>query len=223
MAATPPPLPLVSRDVELAHLHAMLTATAAGTGGCTVVTGPPGIGKTRLVDAAVREAATLGIATAAGKAKELDRIAPLATLMGTLRRTAPDTLDLDPLRGHEGDRFWYIDRIGELLEVYVAKQPLLIAIDDAQWADEFSVLALRVLVPALSSSPLRWVFARRPVPTPSPAQDTLDWLVADGADEIRPGLLGEAAVAQLKIGLLLANAFKGLAQETSRTAPKPAA
>ena len=30
------------------------------------------------------------------------------------------------------------------------------------------------------------------------------------------------AVALLKIGILFANAFKGLAQETSRTAPKPA-
>jgi len=46
-------------------------------------------------------------------------------------------------------RLWYIDRIAEALEHYTADTPIVVVIDDAQWTDEFSVLALRVLVHTL--------------------------------------------------------------------------
>ncbi len=189
-------LPLVSRDREVAALRAALAATAAGTGGCLVLTGPAGIGKTRLVDLAVAEAAGAGIAVAPGRATELDRVAPLTTLVTALQRCRPDVIDLSDLREHDADRFWYIDRLGQILEDFVAKRPLLVAIDDAQWADEFSVLALRSLVPALASSPLRWLFARRSVP-PSAVQDTIDWLIEESAEQVHLGPLDDEGVSQL--------------------------
>src|SRR5262249_22535509 len=77
-----------------------------------------------------------------------------------------------------------------------ARQPLLVAIDDAQWMDEFSGLAFRVLVPALASSPVLWLFARRVEPSPSVGQEIIDRLLGDGAREIDLQPLDDNAVAR---------------------------
>ncbi len=187
----------MGRDREASDLRDRLAATVAGAGGCVVVTGPPGIGKTRLLAEARRSATELGLAVAPGRALELDRAAPLTTLLTALRATAPVPIDLPELREPPADRLWFVDRLAEALEEYVADRPLLVIIDDAHWTDELSALALRVLVPRLASSPLRWVLARRPVPAPSPAQDTIDWLVEEGAHEIRLGKLDDGSVKAL--------------------------
>jgi ATP/maltotriose-dependent transcriptional regulator MalT len=176
----------------------MLAATAAGSGGCTVVTGPPGMGKTCLLDATADEAVALGLAVAPGRAAELDRVAPLTTVASALQRAVPAPVDLSALRHHESERFWYIDRLGEALETYAADRPLVAVIDDAQWADEFSALALRVLVRQLSSAPVHWLLARRPVPAGSAGQQTVDWLLQqDAAAELTLGPLDEEAVVEL--------------------------
>src|SRR5262249_52514346 len=70
-----------------------------------------------------------------------------------------------------------------------------VAVDDTHWCDELSALALRLLVPRLSPSPLRWLLARRPVPTGAPGQDTVNWLIEQGTDQIELGPLDEDAVA----------------------------
>jgi ATP/maltotriose-dependent transcriptional regulator MalT len=193
---------LVGRDGILAELRAVLAATAAGTGGCLVVTGAPGIGKTRLLTAAAQQADALGLAVAAAGAAELDRVAPMRTLASALRAARPAPIDLSGLQTDPNSRFSQIDRIGEALEEYTADRPLLVIIDDAQWTDELSVLALRVLVPILSSAPVRWLLARRPVPARSPAQETIDWLIKEGAEEICLHPLDEPAVRQLCSNIL---------------------
>jgi len=43
----------VGRAKELAALRDMLTDARSGSGGCVLVSGPPGIGKTRLTQEAV--------------------------------------------------------------------------------------------------------------------------------------------------------------------------
>jgi DNA-binding CsgD family transcriptional regulator/tetratricopeptide (TPR) repeat protein len=189
---------LVGRGDEMTTLSSAVTATAAGVGSCAVVTGAPGIGKTRLLGTSMDAARAMGLAVAPGQAAELDRVAPLTTVVSALQRTVPVPVDLSSLRHHEGDRFWYIDRLAEALEKYAAECPLLAVIDDAQWADEFSALALRVLVPELSSAPVHWLLARRPVPAGSAGQQTVDWLIEQGfAAEMRLEPLDEEAVVQL--------------------------
>jgi len=189
---------LVGRHAERAALRSVLDATLAGTGGCTIVTGVAGMGKTALVDVALTEALALGLAVAPGRAVELDRVAPLTTIVSSLQRAVPVPVDLSGLRDHEGDPFWYIDRLGEALESYGAERPLLAVIDDAQWADEFSALALRVLVSELSSAAVHWLLARRPVPAGSAGQRTIDWLIdQDAAAELRLDPLDEDSVVLL--------------------------
>jgi DNA-binding CsgD family transcriptional regulator/tetratricopeptide (TPR) repeat protein len=187
---------LVGRDPELAVLHGMLHATASGTGGAAVLTGAPGIGKTRLLVDVQEYAERLGLAVAPGRAIELDRAAPLQSLLSALRSAEP-RIDLSRLREHSGDRLWYVDRLGDTLEEYLTQRGMLVLVDDAHWCDELSALALRVLVPRLASSPLRWLLARRPVPATSPGQDAVGWLVAEGAAEIQLGPLDDDAVKAL--------------------------
>jgi adenylate cyclase len=47
--------PFVGRETELEEIGRLLSATGAGAGATVLVTGPPGIGKTRLLDEARRQ------------------------------------------------------------------------------------------------------------------------------------------------------------------------
>ncbi len=193
---------LVGRDDDLRKLEGIVRATADGTGGSVVVEGPAGIGKSRLLATAMAEAGRLGMVVAAGQATELDRAAPLSTLMTSLRYGGPPELGVAALARQEGSRFCLVDRLGEMIEDYVRMRPLVIALDDAHWADELTALALRILIPALSSSPALWLLARRPVPSRSPAQDAIDWLLEDGSAQLRLDPLADDAVAKLCADLL---------------------
>jgi DNA-binding CsgD family transcriptional regulator len=195
-------MPIIGRDRELTLLREAVAATGEGAGGCLIVTGQPGIGKTSLLTEIGAHARGMDLAVGASHATELDQVAPLTTLRAALRQAGPPPVDLARLGGHEGDRFWYVERLTEALEDYAAERPLLVVIDDAQWTDELSLLAMRVLIPALSSSPVRWLLARRPVPTRSAAQETIDWLVGQGAEELVLGPLDDRSVRGLCAAVL---------------------
>ncbi|MBC3842475.1 ATP-binding protein [Streptacidiphilus sp. 4-A2] len=149
--------PLVGRERELARIRKALDNTdnaMGGAGECLIIEGAPGIGKSRLLAAATAYATELGMATAVGQATELDHVAPLSTLLSPLTNGSPPVIDkFDQLGDPAASQFWLIDQLGERLERHVARRPLLIAIDNVQWADELSALALRLLVPSLASSP----------------------------------------------------------------------
>ena len=213
--------PLFGREPEQRALTEALTRTRAGTGGCVVLTGPPGIGKSRLLRFAADRGGELGLAVAAGAATELDRVSPLATLVGALQTAQPDAIDLTGMKGQEETSYWFIDRLGEALEAYAAKRPLLIIVDDVQWADELSALALRVLVPMSASSPVRWLLARRSVPARSATQDVLDSLVRDGAAELKLPPLAAPAVEQLCSHVLGATADNTVLALASRAFGNP--
>ena len=64
--------PLVGRDPELAHLRRLWRRARAGAGASVVITGPPGIGKTRLVQELAEEVRRDGGAVAYGQLEEFD-------------------------------------------------------------------------------------------------------------------------------------------------------
>ncbi|GAA3396036.1 ATP-binding protein [Cryptosporangium minutisporangium] len=189
--------PPVGRERELEALRHALVDTAGGTGGCLVLSGPAGIGKSHLLRAAVQMAAERSMAVASRRAFELDRAVPLITLATALRRSEPATDAFDWLSDDADPHYGILERLGAVLETRAAVAPLVVAIDDAHWIDEFSALAIRQLVPALASSPVRWLFARRPEPADTPGQHVLHWLVREGAEELTLGRLSDAAVGEL--------------------------
>ncbi|WP_433831171.1 ATP-binding protein [Actinoplanes sp. CA-015351] len=201
----PRPFPLVGRDDALTVLDGALTAAEASEGGCVVIDGPAGIGKTRLLTAATTAAGTRGIAVAAGRATELDRVAPLTTLLAALRGSEPAVLDESRMAGltrHQDAKFWVLDQLCERLERYCRNRSLVIAVDDVQWVDELTALALRVMVPALRSVPLLWLLSRRSQTARTPAAATVDWLIGEGAQVINLQPLGPSPTAELCANVL---------------------
>lgn len=193
--------PFVGRVTELRELREDLAAVSRGIGGCAVVEGPPGIGKSRLLATVAMEARELGVAVSGARATELDRVAPLSTFLAMLRDGDPPVLNSSDLPGFAGQseasRFLLIDHLGELLEEYAAERPMLIAMDDLQWADEFTALMLRILVPRLGSSAALWLLARRHQPGHDSAGEALDRLIEEGARRIRLDPLSAVAVREM--------------------------
>ncbi|MFI9839595.1 ATP-binding protein [Nonomuraea sp. NPDC051941] len=180
---------LVGRTDALGVVGGVL---AAGSG-CVVVEGPAGIGKSRLLEEAAARARVRGTAVVLGRATELDRVAPLSTLL------RPLTSDGGPLGpGFGGDGFRVIERVGEVVERFTRTRPLAIVLDDVQWADELTCLALRQLVPGLAGSPVVWLLGRRPLPR----QEAVDRLIEEGARRVPLPPLGPEEAAELGARLL---------------------
>ena len=134
------------------------------------------------------------------EAFKLDLAAPLVTLAGRAAHlSAGDGRVRVALRAvrttRTSTRPW--NGCAPSLENFAARQPLLIILDDAHWMDELSALAVRELVPALASSPVRWLFAGRPVSPDTPGRQTLAWLARAGSETIHLDVLDDAATTAL--------------------------
>src|SRR5690349_16304131 len=79
---------LIGRDRELAALAAWLDAAAAGTGTVALVTGEPGIGKTRFLEEAAGRARERGFTVAWGRAWEDSSAPPYWPWIEALRELA---------------------------------------------------------------------------------------------------------------------------------------
>src|SRR5690349_18219923 len=81
---------LIGRDEELAAMRAVLDAASGPV--AVVLTGPGGIGKSRLLNAVAEEVARRGWTVVAGAADPLERQIPFAALVRTVGRfsASPD-------------------------------------------------------------------------------------------------------------------------------------
>ncbi|SHN26329.1 helix-turn-helix transcriptional regulator [Actinacidiphila paucisporea] len=189
--------PLVGREHVLSEVGSHLDATLEGFGGCIVIEGPVGTGKTHLLKAAALEGAERGLTVVAGRANGTDEPVSIHLLINLLRHVISGEADFDDLVQPDKNPFWLIDRIGELVENVARRHPLMIVLDDVQRIDDVSGLALRGLVRSLASSPVLWLLARRPCPSRSLAQHAVSWLVDHAAVRLHLGALDDEAVAEL--------------------------
>jgi DNA-binding CsgD family transcriptional regulator len=147
-----------------AAMPALRRAARHGQSGIVVVTGEAGIGKTAVLDAIGAQATGMGFRTGVGKADEIGRISPGAPVLLALRSGPRPLLDgsalaeLDDLTDHP---LVLVDRAAARLEQAASVAPVLIVVDDVQWADPLSRLALRVLPDRLAGNPVVWLFATR--------------------------------------------------------------
>ncbi len=198
---------LRGRDAESAALGRLLGAARSGESAALVVRGEPGIGKTALLDYAIDSAPDLRLLRAVGVQSEIElAFAGLhqlcAPMLGRLDRLpSPQCQALSVAFGLSGgeppDRFVVSLAALGLLSDAAEEQPLLCAVDDAQWLDEESALALAFVARRLFAESVAIVFVTR---ERSEVLSGLPELVLDGldADDARsllasglPGLIDE--------------------------------
>jgi tetratricopeptide (TPR) repeat protein len=167
---------LVGRDHELEILLSGLEGLKAGRGSFFLLSGEPGIGKTRLSDELAARAADWGAKVAWGAAwdgggapafwpwiqavralrselREPDE--RLRRDLGPLWDDADDATENNP-GAHDLDllRFRRFDALRALLQAAAAQRPLVLVLEDLHAADRTSLLALQFVARALRALPV---------------------------------------------------------------------
>ena len=203
---------LRGRDDAMSRaLAASSRAARTGQGALIAITGEPGIGKSAVLGAVAAQAGRTGFIVGFGKAEQGDQIAPGAPLLVSLRSGPHPLLPGDAFASLAllyDKPLWLVDRISALLEELAAGAPVLIAIDDVQWADRLTRFALRVLPARLAGSPVVWVVASRSAP------DTV-------LEEVVAGTDGATTVARIALGPLTPADIDDIAADRLGTVPSP--
>ena len=123
------------------------------------------MGKSRLLAEVASRGRSAGIAVGSGAAEPGGRVVELAALLSTLFDGPSPLLDRRELTGlpsQPEQRYWLLRELEALLERAALASPLLICVDDVQWADSGTAAALRTLPGQLAGLPIAWVIAVRP-------------------------------------------------------------
>ena len=187
------------REPERRLVRDLLRRAQQGVGGVLLVEGEPGIGKSLLLHEAVGEAARQGFSLAAGAADQLGRALPFFALRAALGEPFARLTAVDPGRDLSDVPGWWISQMHAYLEQRANATPVLVCLDDLQWANPATLAALRTLPRDLNRHAIAWVLAR----TSTPQQDTeylFRLLEADGATRITLGPLDDDAVAAVLTG-----------------------
>ncbi|WP_432840949.1 AAA family ATPase [Dactylosporangium sp. CA-092794] len=191
--------PLRGRDAERAVLVGRLDALADGHGGVVVVEGVAGSGKSSLL----AEAAALGcgrglrVFSAAGQVAWLE--VTMSVLLEALTATDRPPVDVAALRrlAERGEsEFWLLQELSEGLEQATLEAPVIVVLDDLQWADTASVRAVGALARRLAADAVLWLLALRSG-APAPVRAVVDELRGLGADVVRLEPLDPRAVEEV--------------------------
>ncbi|HEY3518408.1 MAG TPA: AAA family ATPase [Gammaproteobacteria bacterium] len=181
--------PFVGRGKEIDLLVGLLAGIGAGTGRVALIEGEPGIGKSRLTRELARQARARGAATLATKCYEIEAAMPYqpvieivtqaleltptaalhqlppvslaeiaALVPGVAQRVVVPVLSADLPEARQARLF---RAIAEQLEVLAATRPLLVIVDDLQWADDASAQFLHYLARHTAGLPMLIVYAYR--------------------------------------------------------------
>jgi DNA-binding SARP family transcriptional activator len=202
------PRPFVGRERELRELLDGLEESLAGEGRLFLISGEPGIGKSRLVDQLTRRARARGAEVLVGRCWEAGG-APaywpwVQALRTYVRERDPELLrrqlgrgaadlaqilpELNELYGDlpsphasdpEGARFRLFEATSSLLGAASRVQPLVLALDDLHAADAPSLLLLQFLAGTLADTRLLVIGAYRDV------DPSLREPLAEAVDELR--------------------------------------
>jgi DNA-binding CsgD family transcriptional regulator len=191
---------LQDRREEREVLGRLLEAVRGGQSRVLVVSGEPGIGKTALLQSAIWSASGFRVMRAVGVESEMELAfaalqqlcAPLIDRLDRLPGPQQDALAVAfGLRaGEPPDRFLVGLAVLSLLADAAEEQPLLCLVDDAQWLDRASALALVFVARRLLAESVALVVATR---NPGDALTGLPKLVVEGLpDGDARALLGSA-------------------------------
>jgi DNA-binding NarL/FixJ family response regulator len=162
---------LVGRVVEQARVRELVHDVAAGRGRSVLVEGEPGIGKSSLIEAGIEGATELGCRVLRGAADEFSGRFPLRVLLDCF--AAGGVGDMAALaRGDWGGvvsgsydpTLEAMERLLDVVDKLCTDAPLVLAVDDLQWADEPSLTVWGQLSRSVSQLPLLLLAVSRPAP-----------------------------------------------------------
>ena len=152
----PPEVPMVGREAEHARLAAAYRRAASGLPELTVVSGEPGIGKTRLVTEFARWAEAKGADVVAMRAFPSGRrlaYQPLAAVMAEVF-AGPAASRAGAGGPGDGDARLF-DAAGRFLAGRALRAPVLLVVDDLAWVDPDSLELLAFVAASLGRSRAR--------------------------------------------------------------------
>lgn len=173
----------VGRDHELALIERAVLHALEGRGSTVLVSGEAGIGKSRLAQEASSIAERMGLKSFFGRFHELESnlaylpftrilaevasgpVGPELTRLLSMAKPVHRGPTGPSIPGDEtGDREQLNQEVWDCLSEASLRHPLLLVLDDVQWADSSSLSLLEFILPRVRSVPLAVLLLRR---TPS--------------------------------------------------------
>ncbi len=215
----------VGRDADLARLKTVVQGVVLGRGRVVRVEGEPGIGKTSLVSAALEDSEAAGCTTVYAEASERSQRLPLHLLFEcfdiSFESTDERHAEIAALLRHDvnsaaidfGD---LTSRASEhllaLIDELCAAAPVILVVDDIQWADEASLRVLQHLAQTVKQRRLLLVTICRSVQEPTGSSDLRHPELSREATVISLTSLTEPETSELVRGMVSAQAGPRLLQ-----------
>ncbi|KZB88013.1 BTAD domain-containing putative transcriptional regulator [Amycolatopsis regifaucium] len=208
------------REGEVTLLRRLAEEVLAGRGRTVWIEGEPGIGKSEVLTRALADVGERGCHVAWAAASELEQLFPLQVVLECLGLDAKligadaTANGTDPVAAAADQILTHIDRL-------CATAPLVMVIDDLQWADEASVLMWNRLSAATRQLPLLLIAASRPVPRREELVQARQAAEARGLELITLGPLTVPAAEDLLGDLIGARPGEELCSLITKAAGNP--
>lgn len=238
---------LVGRALELDAMAGALLGAAAGAGIVVLIEGEPGIGKTVLLEESCRQAAALGFRCLVGRADELARHRPFGAIVECLGKGRTSAPGLPPVIGEEEHlaevqgllstggsppygveggapaegEFRIVDAVVDFIEHLSSAGPVVLALEDLQWADPSTLRALNGLAREARRMRLVVVCTLRPMPHSADLQALLETLAGRGTLRLALDGLDPSAMRQLAGELVGGSPGPRLLQQLLRAGGNP--
>ncbi len=209
------PTCLLERDEERKALASACASACQGEGEVVLVTGPFGIGKTELLRAGLANARAAGLPTHLARASAQEGslafsvvrqlLEPALARLGSAERDGlfagaaePARAVLEPSAAGAPDAdFSQVDALYRLCVNLAARGPVVLAVDDVQWADAASQRWIAYLVRRIDALPVLLALALRTEGRPAADAAELELSALEGARILRPAPLSVDAVRSM--------------------------
>jgi DNA-binding CsgD family transcriptional regulator/tetratricopeptide (TPR) repeat protein len=223
----------VGRERELAVVRSGVEALRRGEGAVVWVEGEPGIGKSSLVAEALGETSDLGWHVGWGVGDKLTEPLPLRVLLDCLqvRPGSPDSRRAQAAELVRSRRLGLfadgdasavgVEALVALTNELCAADPMVMIIDDVQWADGASLAVWHQLAASVDQLPLLMIATCRPSPRRPDVRQLRGAVARHGGQVITLAPLTETEVAELVGGMLGSPPGEVLRQLTAQAAGNP--